>query len=145
MAKKKSNKNGAGSKADKVKPQDVMLMPPTNDVINLARRRKSAKKQQAELSGTIGEAIAQAVEKKHLDRKAFGLACQLDSLSDEKLAISYYHLLRYIDDLGIPERASAQGNMFEEDAGKADETDDGKPRVVAGRDTEEAAGKANAG
>jgi hypothetical protein len=114
-----------------------MLMPTTNDVVNLARRRKSAKKQQSELAGTIGEAIAQAVEKKHLDRKAFSLACQLDGMSDEKLSISYYHLLRYIDDLGIPERASAQANMFEEA-----EAFSGKPQIVAGRDTEEAAGEA---
>ena len=138
----KSKKTG-GKKGAKAAAESTLLMPTTNDVVNLARRRKSAKKQQAELAGTIGEAIAQAVEKKHLDRKAFGIACQLDGMADEKLAVSYFHLLRYMDDLGIPERATKQGDMFDSETAEAAES--GKPRVVAGRDTEEAAGEAQAG
>ena len=138
MTKKKAKSQKGG---DKVTPQETMLMPTTNDVVNLARRRKAAKKQQASLAGTIGEAIAQAVEKKHLDRKAFGIACQLDAMSDERLAITLPHLRRYIDDLKLDERASAQEEMFEAGADK-DHGEGGKPRIVAGRDTEQKAGEA---
>lgn len=101
----------------------ALPVPSTNDVVNLARRCKALKKQGAEVTGQIGEMIAQAVEKKHLDRKAFGMARQLDAMSDDKLRVTYRHLLKYIDDLGVAKRATAQGDMFEEE----DEEGAGEP------------------
>lgn len=131
---------------NKVKPSETMLMPTSKEVVNLARRCATAKKESQEISGTIGEAIAKAVESKHLDRKAFSIARQLAAMSDKKLSVTYYHLLRYMDDLGLQERADKQGEMFEErEAEEEDEgegADDGKvtPIGAAARKVAEAAG-----
>jgi hypothetical protein len=134
MAKKKGGGKRA-AKAETVNPADTMLMPTTNDIVNLDRGKRSARKQVGEINDNFTKRFA---EKKHVDRRAFNIVANLNALSDEQLQITYFHLLRYMDDLEIPKRATAQEEMFEEGA----EAGEGKPRVVAGRDTEETAGEA---
>ena len=130
----------------------TMPMPSENYLINLAKRCKSYKKQAQETSGMIGEMIAKAVENKSLDRKAFSMVRQLDAMSDEKLRVTYHHLMRYIDALGITSRATAQADMFEQDGDEGGEGEgaEGDSSVVplrgrrgaasAPREVEEAAG-----
>lgn len=142
MAKKSKGGKDKPAATEKVKPSETLLMPNTKDVVDLARRCKALQKQGREASGAMGEKIAQAVEDKRLDRKAFSIARGLEAMSDERLSITYYHLLRYMDDLGLEKRASAQGQMFEQEEGTdgEDPPGDGKLRVVASRETAEAAG-----
>lgn len=107
-------------------PEATTLLMPTPKVVqDLAKERRNSKKKTSLISGELGSSIAKAVESKHLDRKAHSIACQLDAMDDERLAITLPHLMRYIDDLGLVERASKQAEMFD---GEKEETeaDDGK-------------------
>lgn len=90
-----------------------LLMPPAAEIQKIAKAKRSAKKRNGQINGEVGDMIAKAVENKHLDRKACSIACQLDAMDDERLGVTYFHVLRYMDDLGIPERAKAQNQMFE--------------------------------
>ena len=120
MATKKSRKTGKRGKAASPKSDETtLLMPPTQTVQSLANEKRRTKKKLSEIAGDLGTSVKSAVDKKHLDKTAFAIATRLDALSDDKLAVTYYHLLRYMDDLDIPNRASAQGQMFE-DAKEAD-------------------------
>lgn len=124
----------AAGEQEKVTPGDVFLMPPEQKLRDLARRCKAWKKQGAEVTGQIGQAIAEASEKIHLDRKAFSMARQLDSMSDKKLAVTLGQLLYMIDVLGIEKRATAQGRLgLDEKEEDEDETDAGMPEGSEGR------------
>lgn len=101
----------------------TLLMPTTKVVQDLAKERRNSKKKTSLISGELGSSIAKAVESKHLDRKAHSIACQLDAMDDERLAITLPHLMRYIDDLGLVERANKQSQMEFTDESE----DDGKP------------------
>lgn len=118
-------------------PQIEILIPATNDVVNLARRFKTSKKQMSEIAGSLGEMVANAVEKKHLDRKAFSIVRALDSLSDERLAITLPHLMRYIDDLDLRKRATIQGDFY----GSGSEGETNVSRLRSPRRTSESAGQ----
>lgn len=129
-AKKKPRKQKAPKAAqaaaedNNVKPSETMLLPPAKKVQDLARRCKSWKKQGAEITGQIGQAIAEAAEKIHLDKKAFSIARQLDAMSEKKLATTYYQLLHFIDVLGIEKRATAQGELGLGESEGEDEDED---------------------
>lgn len=128
-------KNGAGKKrggkqskapaAPPSAPADggTLLMPPTNVVVSLAGEKRRTKKRLGEISGEHADSVKSAADKKHLDKKAFAMAASLDAMTDEKLQVTYFHLLRYMDDLKIPDRASAQEQMFG-DGAREEEADD---------------------
>lgn len=131
---------------NKVKAEDVILMPPTKLVVSLAKNREDVKTENSERSGEFGFAINEAKQKKHLDKKAHAMACQLRALSDRQLAITLPHLLRYIDDLGLTERAQKQAELFENEAevhASESGNDDGKvtPIGQAARKVAEQAGE----
>ncbi len=119
----------AKTDAKKMKAEDVMLMPPTKLVVSLATKREDLKIENSERSGKFGAEVNEAVEKKHLDKTAHKIACSLRALSDRKLAVTLPHLMRYIDDMGLVDRANKQAEMFAEQA-EVDEgesgNDDGK-------------------
>jgi hypothetical protein len=112
MAKKKPTAGGR-KKADEPEApaESTLLMPATNVVVSLAGEKRRTKKRIGEISGEHADSVKSAADKKHLDKKAFAMATSLDALSDEKLQVTYFHLLRYMDDLKIPERASAQEQL----------------------------------
>lgn len=107
----RSPKNGKSGPTEVVATN--LLMPAPKVIQDIAKAKRSAKKRTGQINGEVGDMIAKAVENKHLDRKAAGLACQLDAMDDERLGVTYFHLLRYLDDLGIPARAKAQAQMFD--------------------------------
>jgi hypothetical protein len=105
---------------DQAKASDVLLMPPTTTVKSLAAEHIKLKKRSSEITGTYGQLVADAAEKKHVDKKALSMAISLNEMSDERLAITLPHLLRYIDDLGLTERSEQQAQLFA-DAEEGDE------------------------
>jgi hypothetical protein len=93
--------------------ETTIVFSPKSTVVELAEARRNTKKRVQSQNGTLGNAIAKAVEEKHLNRKAFGIACQLDALDDETLHVVYFNLLHYLDALDVTKRATAQEEMFE--------------------------------
>lgn len=148
--KKTLNAKKAMQEADaarEARADTTLLMPPTKTVQELAREKRRTKKRLSEISGEHGSSVKAAADKKHLDKTAFSIATRLDALSDDKLAVTLPHLRRYIDDLELDKRATAQGKMFEtDDAGEGEgEPGDAQrpgPVLVAGREVDEAAGAA---
>lgn len=118
MAKKAAAKKGGGRKRDKV----VIPVTPEGKVINLLRRCKSAQSQISELSGTMGEAIAKAVEENHLHRGAFGVIRKLDKMEPEKLRAFLLHFEHYLNVSGLQKRADDAPELPMADAeGEKDE------------------------
>lgn len=104
----------AKAKKETEAPETTLLFPPKSVVTDLAELKRDAKKRTTSISGTLGEKIGKACTDKHVDRKALSIACQLDAMDDERLHITYFHLLRYMGDLGIPNRARIQEELFDE-------------------------------
>lgn len=131
-------KTRKGSRKAETEQPDVvettLLMPDSDVVQSLAKAKLKLQKSNATSGGELGEKIGKAVENKHLDRKAFSIACQFNKMQDhdkEKMAITYFHLLRYLKDLNIPSIAEEHKGMFE-----AEETGPG----VKGADGDDAGG-----
>lgn len=150
MAKKSRRKPQAKAAAapqrEAVKPSDVIKVPSEVILKKLVRALKGHEADKNEAVGNMGSLIAQAVEKHHLDKRAFRMANTLGRLEDHKLAITYFHLLHYLEVLGVPERAKAQEEMFarpgeaDESEGESEEEDEGEAELVipASREAEEA-------
>lgn len=144
MAKEKTSTVGGAFKT-------TIIFTPKSVLDDLAKAKRNAKKRSQSINGTLGETIAKAVEEKHLDRKAFGLAMQLEALDDERLHLTFHNFLHYCEVLGVTKRATAQEEMFtagetDEPVGTFRDADDPKPgkgpKLVAseGRATRESAG-----
>lgn len=123
-------------------PESEMLFPPTNLVLKLAKKREDVKTDNSERAGELGGEINDAVEHKHLDKTAHKMACQLRALSDNKLAITLPHLMRYIDDMKLVERAKKQAEMFDDGKEPGEAAGGGKVTRLgtAARKVAEAAG-----
>ena len=136
-------KNGKSGATEVV--ATTLIMPPEKTIQNLAKEKRNAKKRMQSISGEIGQAIGKAVEDKHVDRKALSIACSLDALDDERLHVTYVHLMEYIEHLGIKKRALAQAELFEDRPKQEDDDhkDDGKVTHIgaAARKVAEAAGE----
>ncbi len=65
-----------------------------------------------EARAQIGGLISAAVEKRHLDKKAFAFYRVLNKMSDVKLATTRAHLLYYLEIGGIDERCERQGQLL---------------------------------
>lgn len=143
--------NDAAAAASKKAEENNLLMPEPKVVVALAAEKRRTKKRLGEISGEHADSVKNAADKKHLDKKAFAMAASLDAMTDEKLQVTYFHLLRYMDDLKIPDRATAQEQMFGNGAQEEAEEDDPTPgqeqghglRVVSGegRQVTQAAGE----
>lgn len=123
----------------------TLLMPEATVLPKLSKAKQAAKKQASAASGVFGDKFSKAQERDHVDRRAANIAFGLDGLDDKTLHVTYFHLLRYFDDLGIPARAQAQNEMF--DAGdtgpglKDDGEDSNVTRIgAAARKVAQAAG-----
>ena len=106
-----------------VKPGEVKEMISQNKLMNLIKTKRSSTKETAEINGRVGQAIADAVEKNHLHRKAFGVICALDRMEPEKIADFLDHFRYYLDISGIEKRAGSVMRMqLDETAEEPDET-----------------------
>lgn len=91
----------------------TLLMPGEGVIPRLAKAKEAARKQASSASGVFSDKFSKAQEKDHVDRRAANIAFGLDALDDKTLHVTYFHLLRYMDDLGIPKRATQQNELFE--------------------------------
>lgn len=112
----------------------TLVLTPKTTLEELAKAKRDTKKRVQSMNGTLGEKIAAATENKHLDKKAFGIACALDQLDDERLHVTYFNLLYYMEALGIEKRATAQEEMFVNGGGEpSDDGEDGCDDKPKGR------------
>lgn len=116
MAKKRKDAEPAAS------DDTTMKVIPAAKFKTLVRRLKSAESDKNEAVSAIGGVISAAVEKDHLDKRAFRLFRQLDRLEDNKLATTLAHFDYYRDIGGLDERAKAQGEMFKRPEAGDDES-----------------------
>lgn len=106
---RKPGKNGRSSTT----VATTLMMPPEDLMKSLSKAKQNARKQMRSAGQIFSDKFARAQEEKHVDRRAANIAFNLDSLDDRTLHVTYYHLMRYLDDLGVPERATTQGEIFE--------------------------------
>ena len=116
MAKKTPAKSKAKPKAKKTEteaPAHRALgnMISENDLRNLLRRCTTDANQIGTINDTLRERIADAVEKKHLDKKAFALLRRLDKMENEDLATFWDNMLAYMDMAGLSERIESVGKL----------------------------------
>lgn len=96
---------------------------PRAKVQSIAKGYISLKKDAQGAAGAISDMLSKAEERNHLNRKAFGAVMKFHTMSDAQLAIVWDVFLKYADDLGIPDRASAQQEMFKEEPAEDDEAE----------------------
>lgn len=108
----RSPKNGKSGPTEVV--ATTLLLPPDELIRSLSKAKRNARKAARDAGQMFSDKFAKAQEEKHVDRRAANIAFNLDSLSDEQLHVTYFHLMRYMDDLGIPTRAKAQEELFED-------------------------------
>jgi hypothetical protein len=114
----------------------TIIFPNPDIVTDLRDQKRNTKKRTTSMNGTLGEKIGTAVEEKHLDRAAFGMACKLDDMDDERLHITFHSLLKYCEDMGVTKRATAQEELF--DGGGVEP----EAKIVDAKPAKGAAGKA---
>lgn len=92
-----------------------------NALQGLLKLARSTKNGVAELAGSLGAAIASAVENKHLHRKAFRSVIAEDRMEPAALADFYDAQDYYRDVLGLTERAKNAPRLpMEDDADNSD-------------------------
>lgn len=140
---RKPGKNGRSSTATAT----TLLMPPDSEVRGLSKAKQNADKARRSAGESFNTRFAKAQEEKHLDKRAAKIVFGLDALSKQDLHVTYFHLIRYMDDLKIPERATEQEEMFEagetgHGVANGEDTDGGKVTQIgtAARRVAEAAG-----
>jgi hypothetical protein len=106
----------AKKRAEPVKPSETLAVPNEKQFAALVRAVRSHEADKNEAVGSLGAAIKNAVEKQHLDRKAFGIFRGLMRMSDKKLATTLAHLEHYCSIGGLTERAARQGDMIGREA-----------------------------
>lgn len=94
-----------------VKPSEVLTAPTEKQFTALVRAVKSHEADKNEAVGSLGATIKNAIEKQHLDRKAFGIFRGLLRMSDKKLATTLAHLEHYCEVGGLNARVEAQPDM----------------------------------
>jgi hypothetical protein len=93
---------------------------PSEKIKSIAKGYINLKKDAQGAAGLISDMLGKAEERNHLNRKAFMAVMKFHTMSDAQLAIVWDVFLKYADDLKIPDRASAQQEMFK-DATEEDE------------------------
>lgn len=110
----------------------TLIFPAKSTWEDLAKTKRETTKRAQSQTGMFGQAVKDAVEKKHIDRKALSIILNLDKLDDETLHVTVFHMIDGMKKLGILERAMAQEEMFETDKIDAKALDDVKaPKKTA--------------
>lgn len=82
----------------------------------LARQYRSMKDAQSTKSGEISDFLTKAEETKNLDKWAFREAMKWKKMSDELKVRRLPIFMKYLDDLGVVDDATKQGDMLAKDA-----------------------------
>lgn len=112
----------------------TLIFPKKSLLEELAKTKRETSKRARSQTGLFGQEVKAAVETGHVDRKALAIALKLESLDDETLHVTVFHMIEYCKALGILKRAMAQEEMFAENKTDAAALDGVKaPRKVAGK------------
>lgn len=132
----------------------TLVLPKGKDLAALADTKRIQGKKAASATGVYRQRLGEMVEKGQLDKKAWAIAVGLHEIEDEEtLHATYFHLLHYMDELGVTKRATAQEEMFDAGEtgpgpnaknGKGDHADDGEVPKHMGGAVREVAEKAGA-
>jgi hypothetical protein len=111
----------------------VLQATPANTVKKLLKDLRGQAEDIAEIRGEMGAAVKDAVDNKHLHKKAFADVRRLDKLSAEKLADHLDHFLYYLDVTGLSDRAKSAQRLpgTVKDPAEAEE-EEGAPAERAG-------------
>jgi hypothetical protein len=93
-------------KTKKGVPAEQMTTQP--DLLSLLRTMKNRQRSMDEDRGSMGNAVKLAVEKKHLNKRAFAIYRTLERLPDSRLGPVLRNLLHYVEIGGLNDRATAQ-------------------------------------
>ena len=98
---------------------------------SLLKAKRGAKTDTGEINGRVVQMIAEAVEKHHLHRKAFGAIVHLDRMEPEKIRDYLDCFEHYLDISGIGKRAESVERLplgdANETGGNDDEDDASEP------------------
>lgn len=96
----------AAASVENVKGSEVTGMITKSVLGNILTLDKRTKRQQSELAGEIGSAVAKAVERFGTNRKALGIIRTLNRMEPEKLADFLDHFDYMLDISGLEDRAA---------------------------------------
>ena len=117
---------------------DVTRQISANKLKGLLKAAKATTADVRELSGSLGNKIAAAVEHDHLHRKAFSILRTLDRMEPEKLADLWDTLLFYVEISGLEDRIKSAPRMdFGSDEPQDPEEDEQADNVRPFRQVEE--------
>lgn len=130
----------AAPAAEAVKGSEVTGMITKSVLASLLALDKRTKKAQSELSGEIGQKVADAVERFGTNRKALATIRALNRMEPEKLADFLDHFDYMLDISGLEDRAAAVQRlpMGDTPAEADDEDGAGEPAEAAGEPAAEA-------
>lgn len=96
-------RNGLEVKAGAAKPSDFRPVIAKGKLNELLYKARTTRNDTSELSGQLGKAVSEAVEKNHLNRKAFNIIKGLDRMRQdpEKLADVLEAVEHYLDISGL--------------------------------------------
>jgi hypothetical protein len=92
--------------AKKTENPNARPMTPVKVLEDLLKAARRTKNDVAEIAGAFGQKLANAVESKHLNRKAFRAVMAEDRMEPEKLA-EFYDAQDYYRDVGLTDRAAS--------------------------------------
>lgn len=94
-----------------VKPSEVSKQIGARKLMGLLKDAAVLKQDVAELTGTFGNAIKDAAENHHLNKKAFRICAGLYRMEPDKLADTLDAMDFYLDASGLRERAASAPRM----------------------------------
>lgn len=106
------------------KKETTTRLPSKATLVSLRSAKRSMDSDINEVRGTYGQQVAEAVEKKHVHKKALAIALREDKMEPEQLKLYYEHLDHYREELGLNKRAESAPDLpiQDEDAeGSADD------------------------
>lgn len=110
---------------------------PTQEVAQTGERKlkqllktaNESHKNMQEISGTLGQQIADAVENNHLHKKAFATLRSMDRMTPQKLADFWDTLQYYVDISGLGDRAASAPKLPMDAGDDEDDVDDKTGKV----------------
>jgi len=100
---------------------------------SLLKQSRGLQGQMNSLSGSLREAIANAVKKDHLHKGAYSIIKRWDKMEPEALALEWDHLIEYWESSGLKERAESVQSLALEPAESSEEVveeEEGPPTTI---------------
>lgn len=97
----------AKGKQPEPKQEPVIRLTPFGVLNKLLKLRRSTKNEMDSLRGTYAESVGDAVENKHLHKKAWASVVSEDRMEPEALKLFYAHQDHYRTELGLYKRAES--------------------------------------